>query len=147
MGDIKIRKAKNSDINSLILIGKRENEFRVGSRGPGFWGKGQLEKWIGSKSDVVLVAEETKGNKLIGFAFFAHHIPTGKVTYENAWVDKDYRGRHIILELTKVGLNKLKNAKYVSAAVKEKNIKSVNFLRKSGFREGFIFKWMYKKLK
>ncbi len=101
MEEIKIRGMKISDIPKIIQIGKSVEEFRVDSKIKGFWSKKQLENWIKSDKDVLLIAE--KNNKIIGFVLFAHHVPTGKVTLENAWIDKDFRGKDLIEKLTNAG--------------------------------------------
>ena len=141
---VKIRKANANDVAKLISIGKRVDEFKVDKETRGWWSKKQLEKWIKSKSDVVLVAEEDK--RIVGFVMFAHHTPTGKVTYENGWIDREYRGKEIILELTKIGLKKLKakGARYICGLVKKDNINSIIFLEKNKFKKGFDFTWMHR---
>jgi len=141
-----IRKAKLKDVEKLILIGKKVSEFRVDSNVSGFWSQIQLNKWIKSKSDVILIAEEL--NEIMGFVMFAHHIPTGKATFENGWLHKNYRGKDIISELTKEGLKQLKSkgAKYVCGLVKVKNDNSIKFLEKNKFKKGFDFTWMHRSI-
>ena len=141
---IKIRNANVKDAIKLISIGKKVEEFKVDRNTKGWWSKEQLEKWARSKSDVILVAEEDK--RIVCFVMFAHHTPTGKVTYENGWVDKKYRGKEIISELTKIGLKKLKakGARYICGLVKKDNINSITFLEKNKFKKGFDFTWMHR---
>jgi ribosomal protein S18 acetylase RimI-like enzyme len=91
-----------------------------------------------------LVAKEN--DNLIGFVMFAHHVPTGKVTYENGWIHPGYRGRNIISNLTSQGLKKLKlrGAKYICTLVKVNNTSSIKFLEKNKFHKGFNFAWLHR---
>ena len=141
-----IRKAKVSDISFLEKIGKEVREFKVSKESKGFWNKEQLKNWILSKNDIILIAEDKE--EIIGFVMFAHHVPTGKVTFENGWVRSDYRGKDIISKLTKEGLKqlKLKGARYVCGLVKKDNSSSIKFLRKNQFRKGSDFSWLHRKL-
>jgi|SRR3989344_9367443 len=143
---VKIRKAKLKDVEKLILIGKKVSEFRVDSNVSGFWNKSQLVKLVRSKYDVILVAEEK--DNIVGFVIFAHHIPTGKVTFENAWVHPNYRGKDIVSKLTKEGLKQLKSkgAKVICAYVEMDNENSRKFLEKNKFKKGHNFKWMYRSI-
>ncbi len=143
---IKIRKASKRDVKKLILIGKNVDEFQLGDSMKGFWSKSQLERWIKSRYDAILVAEE--GKNIIGFVMFAHHVPTGKVTFENGWVHPDYRGKDVISNLTRKALKGLKRtgAKYVCALPSVKNINSIKFLEKNKFKKELDVKWMDRKI-
>ncbi|MBI2629423.1 GNAT family N-acetyltransferase [Candidatus Pacearchaeota archaeon] len=143
---IKIRKAVIKDISKLLAIGRQIKEFKIDSKRPGFWSKKQLERWIKSKSDVILIAEENKN--IIGFVFFAHHVPTGKVIFENAWIHPKYRGTGIINILTKEGVKQLKSKKAndLCSFVEIKNVRSRLFLEKNKFKRGLSFIWMYKEI-
>lgn len=143
---IKIREMNISDIPQVIKIGIATPEFQVDSKFKGFWSKKQLENWCKSKKDVLLVAK--KGKEVIGFVFFAHHIPTGKVTFENGWVKKEFRGEGLIEELTKngIGLLKGKGAIYICGLAKKDNIPSIKFLERTKFIKGFDFTWLHRKI-
>lgn len=143
---MEIRSALDTDIEELERIGKSVEEFRVDPKIKGFWTKKQLLKWIESKNDVILIAEED--NKIIGFVMFAHHIPTGKVTFENAWIDENFRGKNIIEELVSKGLKSLKEkgATYLCALSKTDNLASIKFLEKNKFMKGFDFTWMHREI-
>lgn len=146
MQDIKIRGMNNLDIPKIIKIGKSVEEFRVDSEVKGFWSKKQLENWIKSKKDSLIVAEEK--NKIIGFVMFAHHVPTGKVTFENAWIDKNFRGKGIIEKLVTEGIKDLKKkgATYLCGLAKTDNFVSIKFLERNKFMKGFDFSWLHRKI-
>jgi ribosomal protein S18 acetylase RimI-like enzyme len=146
MQDIIIRGMKISDISKIIQIVKSVEEFRVDSKVKGFWSKEQLERWIKSKKDSLIVAEENK--KIVGFVMFAHHISTGKVTFENAWIDKKFRGKGLIEKLTKKGIKDLKKkgATYLCGLAKTDNSASIKFLEKNKFMKGFDFSWLHRKI-
>lgn len=143
---MKIRKMKTSDIPEIIKIGREIEEFRVDPKIKGFWSKEQLKKWIKSKKDSLIIAKEN--NKIIGFVIFAHHVPTGKATFENAWLDKDYRNKGIIENLVKEGIKDLrkKGANYLCALAKTDNLASIKFLEKNKFMKGFDFSWLHRKI-
>jgi len=143
---MKIRRMKISDISEIIKIGESVKEFRVDSKVRGFWTKEQLGNWVNSKKDSLIVAE--KNNKIIGFVMFAHHIPTGKVTFENAWVEKDFRGKEIIERLVEEGIKDLKKkgANYICGLAKTDNFASIKFLEKNKFMKGFDFSWLHRKI-
>ncbi len=144
--EMKIRRMKISDISEIIKIGESVKEFRVDSKVRGFWTKEQLGNWVNSKKDSLIVAE--KNNKIIGFVMFAHHIPTGKVTFENAWVEKDFRGKEIIERLVEEGIKDLKKkgANYICGLAKTDNFASIKFLEKNKFMKGFDFSWLHRKI-
>lgn len=146
MDEIKIRSMKIQDISNIILIGKSVEEFRVDSKVKGFWSREQLENWVKSKKDSLIVAEKDK--KIIGFVLFAHYVPTGKVTFENAWIDKDYRGKGIIGDLVKEGINDLKKkgATYLCGLAKTDNFASIKFLEKNKFMKGYDFSWLHRRI-
>lgn len=143
---MKIRSMKISDILEIIEIGEQIEEFRVDSKVKGFWTKEQLAKWVNSKEDVLLVAEEN--DRIVGFVMFAHHVPTGKVTFENAWADKEFRGKGIVEKLVREGIKELKQtgATYLCALAKTDNLASIKFLEKNKFMKGFDFSWMHRKI-
>ncbi|MBS3072855.1 GNAT family N-acetyltransferase [Candidatus Pacearchaeota archaeon] len=145
-GKIKIRTMEILDIPEIIKIGKSVEEFRVDSKIKGFWSEKQLRNWIKSEKDSLIVAE--KSNKIIGFVMFAHHIPTGKVTWENAWIDNDFRGTGLIEKLTRKGIEDLKKkgANYVCGLAKTDNFASIKFLEKNKFMKGFDFSWLHRKI-
>jgi len=146
MDNMKIRFMKISDISKIIQIGKSVEEFRVDSKVKGFWSKEQLANWVKSKKDSLIIAEENK--EIIGFVLFAHHVPTGKVTFENAWINKNYRGKGIIERLVEEGIKDLKKkgATYLCGLAKIDNFASIKFLEKNKFMKGFDFSWLHRKI-
>ena len=145
-GEVKIRDMKISDIPNIIKIGKTVEEFRVDLKVKGFWSNKQLENWIKSEKDSLIVAEEN--NKIVGFVMFAHHVPTGKVTFENAWIDKKFKGKGMIENLVKKGIKDLKQkgATYLCGLAKTDNFASIKFLKKNKFMKGLDFSWLHRKI-
>ena len=145
--EIKIRKMKVNDLDIIIPIGKSTKEFQVDENKGIVWERRQLENWIKSKSDVMLVAE--KDNNIVGFVMFAHHVPTGKVTWENAWVHHNYQGQGIGSKMFKEGLNLLKEkgGTYLCSLIKEDSISSIKMNEKNGFSKGYKFWWYHRSVK
>jgi ribosomal protein S18 acetylase RimI-like enzyme len=141
-----IRKAKTSDVPFIRKKGLEVKEFQVIANMHGFWSKKDLINWIKSKNDIFLVAEEKK--KIIGFVMFALHVPTGKVTLENVWVDPKHRGRKIASKLLKEAekILKKKGNFYLCSLVKTDATASIKFHEKNKFKKGYKFIWFYKKI-
>lgn len=141
-----MRSMRASDIPKIIKISKDIGEFRVGLKDKGFWSKEQLTNWVRSRKDSLIVAE--KNNEIIGFVMFAHHVPTGKVTFENAWVDQKLRESGIARKLVEEGIKDLrkKGATYLCGLAKKDNLASVKFLEKSKFMKGFDFSWLHRRI-
>ena len=144
---MRIRKATIKDADDLINIGNSVEEFKVDSEGNTFWDKKPLVNWIKSNKDIILIAED-KG-KIIGFVMFACHTPTGKTTWENAWMHPDYRGKGIIDKLYNKAEIELKKegTKYIFGLAKPSSKASIKMQKRLGFDEGLKFVWMGKVLK
>lgn len=141
-----IRKAKLSDVNNLLSIGKNISYFQATEGSAGFWTKEQLTRWIKSKQDVILIEEE-KG-EILGFVTFAHHVPTRKATFENAWVHQDHRGQGIIDRLIdhSIPILKSKGVKSICTLVELDNLRSQKALERNQFEKGHDFVWMNRTL-
>ena len=139
-----IRDMEISDIPNVISLAKKESGFNVSEDTEAFWSDVQLRSWVRS-GDVLLVAEE--GDQIVGFVLSALHKPTGKVTWENQLVSKDYRGRGVAESLIEELEKRLKEkgATYLHFLVKEDNRAWKYYVRKS-FRLGYKFFWFGKKL-
>lgn len=146
MDDLKIRKIDLNDIDEILKISTNVKEFQVDPEVLGFWSKTQFLNWVKSTSDVCLLAEND--GKIVGFILFALHVPTGKINFENAWIHKDYRSKGIFENLFAEGvyLAKKLGGTYICALTKIDNIASINALKKTGFIEGYEFKWMHRLL-
>jgi ribosomal protein S18 acetylase RimI-like enzyme len=140
-----IRKMKVSDIDFILEVGKREEEFRVSKKLGGFWSKDQLTAWINSKDDVMLIAEE---KEIVGFIMSSLHKPTGKATFENMWVNPNFRRKGLATKMTQIMIKKLKEngAEYICGMSKVENESIINFLMKEGFDKGYPFFSMGKKI-
>jgi ribosomal protein S18 acetylase RimI-like enzyme len=141
---MRIRKIKKQDVETILKIGLSTEEFRIKKETSLFWSEKQLLRWIDSKNDVMLIAEDD--DKIIGFIFMAHHVPTGKVTWENAWVDPKQRGQNIVGKLYKEAEKELKRkgATYICSMTKPTSKSSIRMQEKLGFDEGLKFIWMGK---
>ena len=140
---IEIRKMELRDIDSVYALGTDEKRFKVGGKEQvGFWTKGQLERWVESESDVLIVAEENK--RVIGYALSQYHAPTRKATFENLHVDLAYRGQEIGAQLTEklVYLLRKKGAKYICGLPDPENKAIVKVLEQQGFKKGKTLVWM-----
>lgn len=136
-----IREMVLSDASVINNIAKDEEGFRVAqSEISCFWTQEQLEKWIGSGEDVLLVAEVE--NEVVGFVLTAFHRPNGKAYWENQYVLPEYRGRGIGKALTHEMTNRLKakGATYLHFLVKSNN-EELKHYEKIGFERGSEFIW------
>ena len=141
--DFEILKMKVEDINEIHKLGTSQKEFA--STNGFFWSKEQLNNWCQSPNDVLLVAKSK--NEIIGFSFYAAHIPTGKVTWENLYVIPSARGMGVAASLAEEGLKQVKSLGYtymmlcVNAANQEL---FVSFIEKYGFKRGDKVLWVDK---
>lgn len=136
-----IRKMETGDIEEAYNLGLGKREFATASAS--FWTKDQLISWCESEQDIMLIAE--KDGKIVGFSFYAAHIPTGKVTLENIYVDPAVRGLGIAKALVEEGLKKIKDLSYpyamlcVNATDQEA---FASFVEGYGFKRGDKVLWM-----
>ncbi len=133
------------DIPALLEIGNREDGFRVSEESAGFWSHEQLTRWISADEDVLLGAKIN--GELVGYVLTTHHVPTGKVTWENIVVLPEYRdlgiGEALVLEMRE--RLKTNGATYLHFLVKTDN-SSLPFFEQAGFSRGFDFVWFDQQL-
>jgi ribosomal protein S18 acetylase RimI-like enzyme len=141
-----IRPMKVSDVDLIHSIGTTCKEFDVSSNFTAFWTKLSLEHWCQSKDDLMLIAANE--GQIIGFIFFACHIPTGKVTLENIWVDPQHRKRGVANQLIEYAFEQLKKRSYrsISAVAVADNATAQQFLQRMGFLRGKHCLWLDHKL-
>ena len=141
MNNITISKVLVSDVGEILDLCKTIPEFDVSKSGL-FWTKEQLTKWCESSSDVLLIAKSEE--KIIGFGLFACHVPLGKVTFENLYVDPMYRGKGIATNLFEKALVLLKEMKmnFIVSYVKFDNNDAKALFKKNLFNEGEQVIWM-----
>jgi len=140
---VAIRRMKPQDVEEVYNLGISETRFRVGSEEQaGFWTKEQLDSWVRSDSDVLLVAEQEA--KVVGYALSHYHLPTKKATFDNLHVNPNYRGLGIGHNLTSELVKALRNqgAFYICTLVESDNNTIVRVLEKSGFKKGKTMIWM-----
>lgn len=143
LNKLRVRKLVNKDIEQVISMGSKEKTFATNSGV--FWTNSQLKKWMQSKNDVLLVAEVD--SKIAGFALFATHLPTMKVTWENLYVEPSFRKSGIAKALLERGLDLLneKGFSYIMLFANADNKdKFLTFLAKYGFKKGPTVLWIDK---
>ncbi len=137
----------NKDVDSIYEIGKSTPEFKI-SHNPNsiFWPKETLLNWVGTKEDVLLVAEE-KG-EIMGFVICRTHKKTSTASLDNIWVSPRFRGKDLSKKLLNYLLKELKKREigYVFGLVKEDNLSSIKFFEKNNFNKGYNFYWVEKEL-
>jgi GNAT superfamily N-acetyltransferase len=136
-----IGQMKKEDIDEVCRLGTGREEFATPSGN--FWTKGQLERWCESLDDVLLIAEDD--GKIVGFSFYAAHIPTGKVTWENLYVDPSARGKGIGKALIEEGHKRLKEKGYSYIALLDNSSAQERFaeyLNQFGFKTGYKVLWI-----
>lgn len=144
--NIEVRNLEVADIETVISMGTTEKSFATESGV--FWTSEQLINWSQSENDVLLVAELE--GKIVGFALFASHLPTGKVTWENLYVEPDFRKVGVAKALLERGLSLLneKGFNYIMlfANTNDKD-KFLTFLEKYGFKKGPMVLWIDRLIK
>lgn len=137
---MKIRKLRLDDIPIIMEMAKKEEGFKVGDAGPYFWSREQLENWVNTDEDVLLVAEIN--GTIAGFVLGVLHKPTGKFYWENQMVAPKFRNRGVaraLVDEMKL-LLKAKDATYIHFLVRTDN-KNIEFYKNCGFEVGYDFTW------
>ena len=140
---MKIRRMKDSDIESVIRVGKTIPELPADDKNL-FWTRNELINWVESKKDVLLVAE--KDGKIVGFSLCAHHVPSKSACWMDVWVKEEFRGTGLAHEMAEITFERLKKmgAEYIYGFIKTDNKASKKFVKKLGFKEGFDFTWVHR---
>lgn len=140
--ELKIRKAKLTDLDKIIKLVKNVKAFKVGKEVVGFWPKTSLKKIIKSKDDIILLAEQN--NELVGFIIINYNINFNKAVIENIFVEKKHRGRGIGRRLLAESLKLLKKrgCGYLCALVNSKNSKEIKWHIKQNFDKGINCLWL-----
>ena len=141
---ITFTKPRLSDAPIMAKWGK-ENESMRDCEDDTWYSSELLRKWIADpKEDTILVARD--GETLIGMCLV--HGMRGWAYFSSLYVAEAYRNNGVGTALLTRMMKLLKKKKYVDCAllVKETNIEAADFYRKQGFKKGFLFRWMGKKL-
>ena len=139
--DFLIRKMEIGDVGAIYDLGIGQREFASASGE--FWSKEQLTAWCQSSKDVLLVA--VRGEEVVGFSLCAVHLPTGKVTWENLYVEPSARGLGVAGALVGEGLKQIKKKGYfyVMLCVNADDQEAfASFVEKYGFKRGDKVLWM-----
>ncbi len=134
-----------NDVVEVCGICLEVKEFHT-TNTPEFWSKEALEKWSESSSDITLVCKEN--GKIIGLALVSVHVPTSKATFENLWVDENYRKQGVSKKLFNEVLRQLeeKGIKFIMSLTQEGNNLSQKAMDSFGFVRGKKFYWYEKYL-
>ena len=141
---ITISAPRLSDAPMMAKWGK-DNETLRDSEDDEWYTPSLLREWIADpKDDTILVARD--GEKLIGMCLV--HGMRGWVYFSSLYIDEEYRGQGIGTRLLTKMMETLKEKHYSGCAllVKESNTEATEFYRKQGFKTGYLFRWMGKKL-
>ena len=135
---MKIRIAKNEDVEQVWNIGNNVSEFRTAENVVIFWPKETLENCI-NKDDILFYVVETE-NKIIGFSIVNLNKSLGKALIENIYVLPEYRKYKLVTAILDEILRELKNRKYnnVNCLADE----ATEFYARYGFTKGKNFAWM-----
>ena len=135
---MKIRIAKNEDVEQVWNIGNNVSEFKTAENVVIFWPKETLENCI-NKDDILFYVVETE-NKIIGFSIVNLNKSLGKAEIENIYVLPEYRKNKIGTSILDEILQELKNRKYnnVNCLADE----AIEFYERYGFTKGKNFAWM-----
>lgn len=132
---------KKSDVAAVCALGVGQKEFSTASGS--FWTHEQLERWCESQKDVLLVVENDE--RIVGFSLYATHSPTGKVTWENLYVDPSVRGKDVGKSLIQEAHKLLKEKGY-SYVVLQNNSdnqeKFSKYVERFGFKPAGQVLWM-----
>lgn len=142
--NIKIRRAKNKDINSVYILGEQVDELKFSNKN--FHEKFELKHFLKGKDNIFLVAEIDK--KVEGF-LYAKIISKDWCMLDNLVVSKKFRnngmGSQLLEELYKL-LKKMK-VDYIQVIEDVTKKKTREFWRNKGFKEQKVFVWADKILK
>lgn len=139
--NVVVRNMLVEDVATVYSIGHSDPGFQVADDNKShFWSLEQLESWVRSNTDVLLVAESGDG-LVVGFILTTLHYPTGKVTWENQCILPEYQNRGVGTLLVDEMIVQLKErgATYLHFLV-ESNNPSLGFYEKK-FQSGKLFRW------
>ena len=140
-----IREGNLSDIEELLKLGSRVEEFKTAEEVVTFWPRHILENILGNNRDIILVAEDD--NKIVGFTIVNYSPSFKKALVENLFVDPKHRNKGIGSRLIKTLLRHLQRVgcEYVCTLI-EASSGAVPFYLKMGFNRGIDCAWLDKVL-
>jgi ribosomal protein S18 acetylase RimI-like enzyme len=141
---ITITTPRLSDAPTMFKWGKESSALKD-EKNDTWYSLAVLRKWIKNpKDDIIFVARD--GKTLIGMCLV--HGMREWAYFSSLYVAKGYRGKGVGTALMTKMTEILKKQKYRECAllVKETNTEAQEFHRKLGFKKGYLFRWMGKKL-
>jgi len=141
---MKIRLATTKDLIQILKIGESAKEFKVSKEVINFWPKKILENCIKSKTNFLIVAEESK--KIVGFIIINYNLTFKKAIIENIFVKDEFRKKEVAKKMLYLGISKIRKigCEYICALVNKKDRKSVRFYLNSNFNKGITCIWLDK---
>lgn len=142
-----IREMYKSDVDTIYnIIEKHKDEFNDFSDTKNLlaygWSKEQLERWVNSDDEILLVAESE--GKIVGFITSRYHKPTNEMLLENIYVLEKYRrmgiGTALDEEFRKRA--KEKSVEYIFSNVRLDKSELISFLIKRGYIRGCDHAWL-----
>jgi ribosomal protein S18 acetylase RimI-like enzyme len=145
--NIQTRKLHTKDIPHILQAAKDDPGFRVSDTdSPCFWTEHQLKNWIHSNNEDILLISEVDNCHIAGFEFVMVHIPTRTATWQNEFIDSQYRGLGIAHSLRQE----------MNRQLQKKGVTHVNFLVKANnpnagtyekiAHKGDLFSWFWYEL-
>ncbi len=146
MSEPVIRKMRPDDVEQVLRLGQDNPEFSVSESAPGFWSEKQLLRWSRSREDLMLVAEAD--GEIVGFSFYACHIPTGKAQWENLWVHPAWRHQGVGTRLAETALSSLRKRRFTILVgfAKAGNAAGLGFLQRYGLVLGERGIWVDRRI-
>ncbi len=142
---ITIGTPKISDVPTMVAWGKSNHELWASDR-ESWYPKKTIEGWIKDpQRDIILVAKD--GKTLVGMCLV--HGMRDWSYCSSLFVSKDYRGQGIGKALLAQAVRLLKKRGYGMIAVlaEADNKEAQEFYTHEGFKKGFVFQWMDKRIK
>lgn len=143
MAKITITTPTLNDIDTLVFWGNSSPEL-MGYADDHWYSKNDLKKWLADPRDDLFLVAKIEG-KLAGMCL-VHHMRDWAFL-STLYVNPPHRGRKIGTKLLDEAHRQLRKngISTIELMVKEDNLAAQKLYKKSKFRTGYKFIWMYKK--
>ncbi len=141
-----IREATLDDVDKIYDLGKMVEEFNVSSKAATFWPKHILRNCIRSKTDWLILAEES--GEILGFSIDNFSPVFKKAVIENIFVPPQHRRKGVGKKLLSAAVEKIQetDCEYICILTEDVNKTAIDFYLKNGFNRGKNFAWLDKVL-
>lgn len=143
MNDIVITEALLTDVDTIQKWGVNNRDLLASEHGD-FYSKKDLKEWIlHQHKDVLLAARHER--KLVGICLTT--VMFGWAISDVLYVVPEYRGQGIGKKLIDKTIEKLKEKDigYLALLANVDNKTGFGFYERIGFKEGYTFKWLFKR--